>query len=206
MGRTLVCDTETKGSLMEWIGDGEEHFGLIVGQISSSSSSSSSASEDFVAFLAPTLAPQEDKAELEASDEEEEDTDSLSDEPKRRPSPSPPAAIVLSELTSGWVTHHSQQLTRLLTGGLDVIGVFVVCSPEALADLSKSGKLRSFLHAAEKRAARRREPLAGSGGHPSRLRRHQFQPIHADRYVIHGCTRTKSLSVKTADLGQSAIG
>ena len=139
MGRTVVGDGSAGEDLREWVSSGVDNFGLAVGQLSSSSS------DDQIAFLAPTLPPQEDKVELEEDDDEDANSEDGSSSSDALPRIEPPALpIVLGELTPSWVTHHSQQLSRLLTGGLDIVGIFVVCSPESLQEMTKSGKLKSF--------------------------------------------------------------
>jgi len=211
MGRTLVGDSKVRASLTEWIGQGVENFGLIVGQLSSSSS------EDYAAFLAPTLPPQEDRAEFEEEeaaeedefddnegDDDDEDSGGSADNKKKSAASNrpPQPAIVLSELTSAWVTHHSTQLTRLFTGGLDIIGIFVVCSPTVLAELTKSGKLKSFFAVLEKRTQRRHDAVK------RHLHHHQFLPLNGDRYLMHGCTTTKAVSCKSLDVAaeSAAVG
>jgi len=197
MGRTVVGDGSAEDDLREWVSSGVDNFGLAVGQLSSSSS------DDQIAFLAPTLPPQEDKVELEEDDDEDansEDGSSSSDAAPRKEPPAPP--IVLGELTPSWLTHHSQQLSRLLTGGLDIVGIFVVCSPESLQEMTKSGKLKSFFTALEKQAARR------FGGVFKGLPQQQekLSPPHAERYLLHGCSKTKAISCLSVDVADGAYG
>lgn len=196
MGRTVVADDSVAGNLSEWSSGDGDNFGLVVGQLSSTSTI-----EDQIAFLAPTLPPQEDKVELEEEEDEDPASEASSSRGESASKDEPPAFVDLNELTSSWVTHHSQQLSRLLSGGLDIIGIFAVCAPEHLAELTKSGKLKSFFSVLEKQTSKRN---GGGGGKLSKSCSSNLP--HSDRYLLHGCTKTKAVSCLTLDVADVASG
>lgn len=84
-----------------------------------------------------------------------------------------------------WVTEHAKQVSRMLPGGLTVLGVFLIVSPE----LSKEATnlLRKVVFAVDKYLSK--ESL------------YEFTDEEAsDRVVVHICSKTRKVVCKTFDV------
>ncbi|XP_076454734.1 protein odr-4 homolog [Babylonia areolata] len=133
MGRSVYCDEISQAYIESLIKKGRWHIGLIVGQLS--------AQKDFVVLLARTPEAKDDEVcEVSEIGKEEE-------LPSKRKT-SKPFPSSLDSADDLWVATHAKQVTRMLPGGLDVIGIFVVAPSHILKDAS--AKLRQLLFAVHK--------------------------------------------------------
>lgn len=90
-----------------------------------------------------------------------------------------PMAESLEGVSDQTIASHSRQVKRMLTGGLDVIGVFVVDETESLKALQ--GKFRQIVFCVHKA-----------------LSKSEFaQSCHLDRCLLQICSRTKNLTCRT---------
>lgn len=133
MGRSVYADENTEAYLQELIKRKQWYVGLILGQLASQ--------KDYVLKLARTPEPAEDEVceELQIEGIEGENTS-----PKKK-RPKPKSLEVADEL---WVATHAKQVTRMLPGGLDVIGLFTVAPAQMLKD--SQAKLRQLMFAVQK--------------------------------------------------------
>ncbi|XP_023662179.1 protein odr-4 homolog isoform X1 [Paramormyrops kingsleyae] len=91
----------------------------------------------------------------------------------------------LGDLDADWVTEHGRQVSRMLPGGLSVLGVFLITSP----DLSKEAQntLRKLVYAMEK--------LISMG----RLWNLTEEDV-SERVGLHICSKTKKAVCRTFDV------
>lgn len=189
----MFIDDFSEAFLQRLAGSGRRHFGLVVGQVTPIA--------DYVAFLAPTLPPQEDKVDVEEVDQLSDENTSEAEDSSHEPVSSSddlPEEVDLQELSSSWVTHHSQQLARLLTGGCDILGVFVACPPDVF-NLNLN-KMKAFVALLEKQTKKRYSSLnfvSPAASSPANL-------PHSDRFILHACSSTKKISCKSVDAADAA--
>lgn len=128
MRRTVLADELVQSYLEKFTTSaGQWHIGLIIGQMTNQ--------KDYVLHMAETPDPVED----EVSDVEQE-------------VPAPKKSTVkpsrLEEMNNQWLATHAKQVTRMLPGGLDVIGIFVI-APLQMID-SVQNKIIQMLFAIQK--------------------------------------------------------
>ncbi|MEE6519304.1 hypothetical protein FKM82_031003 [Ascaphus truei] len=91
----------------------------------------------------------------------------------------------LDEIDDEWVSMHAGQVCRMLPGGLIVIGVFLITSPELSKDSQNA--LRKLLFAAEKAAMKKR------------LWSLEENDV-SDRVAVHMCSATRKIICRTFDV------
>ncbi|NWR75470.1 ODR4 protein, partial [Centropus unirufus] len=102
-------------------------------------------------------------------------------EEQKEDAPSPKLASIDEE----WITTHASQVSRMLPGGLLVLGVFIIVTPE-LAKESQNA-LRKLVFAVEKALTRRR----------------LWKPVEeevSDRAALQICSATKKVVCRTYDV------
>ncbi|PVD21934.1 hypothetical protein C0Q70_17737 [Pomacea canaliculata] len=132
MGRSVYADQSTEAYLKNLLQKNQWYVGLILGQLTQQ--------RDYVLRLARTPDPAEDEA-----CEESEDSGMQSSKELKEPSPRPAS---LSDAEDKWVATHAKQVTRMLPGGLNVIGIFAIAPAKMLKD--SQGKLRELAFAAQR--------------------------------------------------------
>lgn len=110
--------------------------------------------------------------EDEASEEDQE--------PKHTSKSNKPASM--ADCDDKWIATHAQQVTRMLTGGLDVVGIFALAPPNMMQ--SSQTKLRQILFSIHKSL--------------SRGQLHAESP--AERYLLQICSSTRKLTCRTVDV------
>lgn len=122
-----MADELVQSYLEKFATSGQWHIGLIIGQMTSQ--------KDYILHMAETPDPVED----EVSDVEQE-------VPASKKSTVKPGT--LEEMNNQWLATHAKQVTRMLPGGLDVIGIFVI-APLQMIDNVQS-KIIQMLFAIQK--------------------------------------------------------
>ncbi|NXW62674.1 ODR4 protein, partial [Eurystomus gularis] len=91
----------------------------------------------------------------------------------------------LSSIDEEWITTHASQVSRMLPGGLLVLGVFIIATPELLKDSQNA--LRKLIFSVEKCLTRRR----------------LWKPAEeevSDRAALQICSSTKKVVCRTYDV------
>uniref|UniRef100_A0A8C5NVG3 Protein odr-4 homolog n=1 Tax=Jaculus jaculus TaxID=51337 RepID=A0A8C5NVG3_JACJA len=92
---------------------------------------------------------------------------------------------VLDNLDEEWTTEHANQVSRMLPGGLSVLGIFIVTTLELASDFQNA--LRRLIFAMEKSMNRKR------------LWNFTEDEI-SERVILHICSSTKKISCRTYDI------
>ncbi|KFU89741.1 Protein odr-4 [Chaetura pelagica] len=103
-------------------------------------------------------------------------------EEQREGSSAPPT---LASLDEEWITTHASQVSRMLPGGLLVLGVFIIATPELLKDSQNT--LRRLIFSVEKSLSKRR----------------LWKPAEeevSDRAALQICAATKKVVCRTYDV------
>ncbi|XP_071525670.1 protein odr-4 homolog [Panulirus ornatus] len=140
----------------------------------------SAKERDFIIHLAPTPIP--DEGDLSSEDEE-----ALPSTKSEQTKPKHPDSI--PKVVDATISQHTRQVIRMLPGGLDVIGVYVV-TPQAEFNSSVSqSKLRSVLAVAHKTASKLLLDTA---------------EVRTEKIILHVCTQTFKIMCKIVDVAPSA--
>ncbi|KAM8805507.1 protein odr-4 homolog [Eudromia elegans] len=91
----------------------------------------------------------------------------------------------LTSIDEEWVTAHASQVSRMLPGGLLVLGVFIIAAPELAKDSQNA--LRKLLFSVEKSAMKRRLWKPG-------------EDDVSDRVALQVCSTTKKIVCRTYDV------
>lgn len=105
--------------------------------------------------------------------------------PREDPSEKPAPAAALNDVDEEWVAAHACQVSRMLPGGLLVLGVFLVTAVEAGNELQSA--LRKLIFAVGKSVSQKR------------LWRLTDEET-SERAVLHICSSTKKVSCRTFDI------
>ncbi|ESP02228.1 hypothetical protein LOTGIDRAFT_238055 [Lottia gigantea] len=134
MGRSIHADEAIQNYIEELIKSGQWNVGLILGQVTKQ--------RDYVLRLSRTPDPVED----EVSEEEELPAELLEElvHKKKVKKKGPKKPKSLDDVNEGWVATHAKQVLRMLPGGLDVIGVFILSPPNISQNVAT--KLRQILY------------------------------------------------------------
>ncbi|XP_062990941.1 protein odr-4 homolog [Elgaria multicarinata webbii] len=91
----------------------------------------------------------------------------------------------LSNIDEEWATAHATQVSRMLPGGLLVLGVFIIAVPELAKEIQTT--LRKLVFSVEKSIAKKRLwNISGEDG--------------SDRVALHLCSVTKKIICRTYDV------
>jgi len=170
MGRTLFVEESLEEYCSSYVGTEKQQVGLVLGQVS--------AAKDFAIHFARCPDPVEDEVEIEMSSSDD-DVVVISNKQKKKD-----AGKAVDEIDNRWVIEHARQVNRMLTGGISVVGMYVICGPQFLNQ--NLAKLKQCLASVHKRTEKNKY-----------IRR---SLPHSDRYLIHFCTSSRKLTCKTIDL------
>ncbi|KAG0719930.1 Protein odr-4 [Chionoecetes opilio] len=168
MGRVVVADDALQDRLTAQAKAGTFQIGLIIGQ--------NTREKDIIVHLAPTPVP--DEGDL--SSEDEEVMPSSREELSKNKYPDS-----LPKVVEGTVSQHARQVVRMLPGGLDIIGVYVVTPQADFTSSSSQSKLRLILGATHKTTSRILLETAES---------------KTEKVILHVCTQSFKIVCKTLDL------
>lgn len=91
----------------------------------------------------------------------------------------------LDNLDEEWATEHAHQVSRMLPGGLIILGVFIITTLELANDFQNA--LRRLIYAVEKSMTRKR------------LWNFTEEEV-SERVILHICSSTKKISCRTYDV------
>ncbi|KAJ8321279.1 hypothetical protein KUTeg_001137 [Tegillarca granosa] len=135
MGRTVLADDSIQTYVNNLFEAGQWHLGIIIGQLT--------IQKDYAVRLIRTPEPVEDEV---SEEEEEELLEATKSKRQRRRSDHKPESLV--DADEKWAATHAKQVTRMLPGGLDVIGIFAVAPPTMMQ--SSQNTLRKVMFAIHK--------------------------------------------------------
>ncbi|KAK8740440.1 hypothetical protein OTU49_002909 [Cherax quadricarinatus] len=158
MGRTVVAEDCLQDKLTALAKAGIFQIGLVIGQ--------NAKDRDFIVHLAPTPIP--DEGDL-SSEEEEAIPSSKTGQTK----PKYPDSI--AKVVDITISQHTRQVVRMLPGGLDIIGIYVVAPLAEFSSSVSQFKLRSVLSVVHKTASRILLDTA---------------EVRTEKVIIHVCTQT----------------
>lgn len=172
MGRMIVAEESLQDRLSSLAKTGSFHIGLLIGQ--------STSERDFIAHLAPSPTP--DEGDL--SSEEDEPLPKADHAKSKSPDS-------IAKIVDSIVAQHTRQVVRMLPGGLDIIGVFVVTPQGDFNSSANQSKLRSILGAVHRTASK---ILLGTS------------EVKAEKIILHVCTQTSKILCKTIEVSSTAPG
>ncbi|KAL1441401.1 hypothetical protein MTO96_001044 [Rhipicephalus appendiculatus] len=160
MGRTVAYDDHVQKLISELVQvKNSLTVGVIIGQ--------STQQRDIVVHIANT--PKKD-------DEESQEEGDVKQSHKSHGAQ--------ADIEEAWICQHAKQVTRMLPGGMDVLGLFAVGTPEELA--AAQPKLRQVLFAVFKVIAKDQ--------------RMSLNSEMSDRIQLQICTLTRKITCKTFDV------
>lgn len=160
MGRTIAYDDHVQKLISELVQvKNSLTVGVIIGQ--------STQQRDIVVHIANT--PQKDDEESQEEGDVKQSHKSVGDQ---------------ADIEEAWICQHAKQVTRMLPGGMDVLGLFAVGTPEELA--AAQPKLRQVLFAVFKVIAKDQ--------------RMSLNSEVSDRIQLQICTLTRKITCKTFDV------
>ncbi|XP_060607747.1 protein odr-4 homolog [Ruditapes philippinarum] len=169
MGRIFLADEKIQAYVENLQRSGTWYLGLVIGKLSSP--------KDYVVHIVRTPEPMEDQV-----GDDDADVDAETSTRKRRKSQTKPATLeAMNEL---WASTHAKQVTMMLPGGLNVIGIFVV-APDAMIDKAQP-KLRQILFAIQKQEKKSPVP--------------EMTEAVTDRVLLQICSTTKKYTCRTIDV------
>ncbi|XP_013781013.1 protein odr-4 homolog [Limulus polyphemus] len=165
MGRLLFYDDHVKDLINNMIKEKNHKIGLVFGQ--------NTLEKDFVVHL--TEVPAKEKEEEIGTEQNSEELKSSKNTTKKRET---------DELDEAWISQHGKQVTRMLPGGLEVLGIFFISPVETYINLQP--KLRQILFALNKAL--------------SRDLRFNISSDSLERILLHICPITNKITSRTFDV------
>lgn len=173
MGRTVVADDTLQDKLTALAKAGRFQIGLLIGQ--------NAVDRDIIVHLAPTPVP--DEGDL-SSEEEEAIPDHKTEQAKSKYPESIPKVV------DGIVTQHARQVVRMLPGGLDIIGVYVVTPQSDFTASVSQSKLRSVLGGVHKTTTRILLDNA---------------EVRSEKVILHVCTQSFKILCRTQEVSPTEV-
>ncbi|KAL4219339.1 hypothetical protein ACF0H5_021919 [Mactra antiquata] len=172
MGRTIIADEKIQTYAEKLQKEGTWFLGLIIGKLTNQ--------KDYAIHMVRTPEPVEDAASDDDDTEVLEQSEASSR--KRRKSQTKPPS--LEEMNEQWASTHAKQVTMMLPGGLNVIGIFAL-APETMM-LKSQAKLRQILFAIQKQDKKSQVP--------------EMSNSFTDRILLQICSTTRKYTCKTIDV------
>ncbi|XP_064616392.1 protein odr-4 homolog isoform X2 [Liolophura sinensis] len=174
MGRLIFADESVQKYLSKLVADGSWNIGLVIGQQGQGDGSQ----RDYVIHVARTPEPVEDVADIESENEAEE-------EDSNKEMRSVPRPASLEDANELWVSTHAKQTTKMLPGGMSVIGLFAIAPPKMME--ASQAKLRQLLYAVHRSVDK------------GRILQSKGQNM-MDRILVQICSQTRKLTCRTLDV------
>eukprot|EP00795_Rhopilema_esculentum_P010983 gene10983-19822_t len=169
MGRTVIAEDSLKDGIDSLFGNFRWQTGLLLGQLTEQ--------KDFIVHMARTPDPVEDEAEIESCQGDESMPLKQEEKKEKKKQVSSNA----EEINEKWIIEHARQVSRMLPGGIHIIGVYLFGSPD-LAN-KYQGKLKQCISAFQKVTER------------SKALRRFF--AHSERMLLHICASTRKITCRT---------
>jgi len=158
MGRTVIADEsviENLDSMIKKIssdsklGNPKLYIGVMIGQ--------QTAQKDYVVHIARTPDPVEDEAHEETIDDDNDVDGGAKDTGSANKLRTPKS---FTELDDQWVLVHAKQVTRMLPGGLNIVGLFAIASSAVLKE--GQTKIRQMMYSVYKQLDKDTSRLSSS--------------------------------------------
>ncbi|KAJ9574644.1 hypothetical protein L9F63_008176 [Diploptera punctata] len=170
MGRTVIAEDNLLPYLIQ-LGNSDSYVvGLILGQ--------STDQRDYVVHLARTPRP----ATKDVKDESisgEDSTQQLNQIEQLKPLKS------IQDIKENWIADHAKHVTRMLPGGMCVLGIFVVGPGDVFGDNKAVSRLRAVLHHIKKKLSTNNFLYGNSQS--------------SEKLALHLCSTTKRYICKAFD-------
>ena len=160
MGKTILVDESIQDYVSQLYDTGQWQLGLIIGQ--------PTHHKDYAVRLICSPEPVED----EASEDDEE--------PKQAKKSQKPVSMV--DCDERWIATHARQVTRMLPGGLHVMGIFALAPPNMMS--SSQAKFRQILY------------LIHRGVSKGLIQK----DLSTERYLLQICSNTRKFTCKIIDV------
>ncbi|XP_077986885.1 protein odr-4 homolog [Glandiceps talaboti] len=157
MGRTIVAEESTQSYIENLYGNHQWLVGLIVGQ--------NSPQKDFVVQFIRTPVIDE---EVDSNDAKKRSTNKTT----------------LGDVDEQWVAEHASQISRMLPGGVTVIGIFAFASPDVMT--KSQAKLRQIIFAIQK-TMKKQEVIPK-------------EDTFSERILLQICAVTRKTTCRTVDV------
>ncbi|XP_005103652.1 protein odr-4 homolog [Aplysia californica] len=171
MGRSIIADESVQKYIEKLAKENKWFIGVIIGQLTSQ--------RDYVVHLARTPDPVED--EVSEENGEEDGGDGVVNVRQKSVVERPAS---LEELDEKWVSTHAKQVSRMLPGGLSVVGLFAIAPPAMLK--AAQTKLRQMMSSVYKQLSK--TSLTSPAAEIT------------DRILLQMDTSTKKLTCVTVDI------
>ena len=173
MGRTLLIEKELEDQVNVLVGPKVQEVGLVIGQLSHT--------KDYAIHLAKCPDPVDDEVEVEVSSS---DDDALVEKNNRKKIlVKTGKSSVDSEVDPKWIVEHARQVNRMLTGGMSVLGVYMISTQEAFG--KNQIKLKQCLQVIQKRV--------------ENYKSLRTSLVHNEKYLLHICAASRKFSCRTID-------
>jgi len=159
MVRSYLTETSVQQCIERIICQQQSCIGLVIGQMQAA------ISKDFIVHIVPTPSPPSASSSDVSSTKRE--------------------WLSLDSVDEHYVANHARQVTRMLMGGFDVIGIFVCAKPDDMKNAQT--KLRQIIFAAHKVLAKMDVTIANGN-------------MHGDRVLMQICPLTKKITCRTYDV------
>ncbi|KAK4291667.1 hypothetical protein Pmani_035517 [Petrolisthes manimaculis] len=181
MGRLILGDEILQDKLTALAKAGRFQIGLLIGQ--------NTADTHIIVHLAPTPVP--DEGDLSSEDEDPtlpDPTSATRPDPTSATRPDPTSSKYpdsIPKVVDATVTEHARQAVRMLPGGLNLLGVYIVTTPTDFTAPPSQAKIRGVLSSIHRTTTR---VLLESCD------------VCTEKVVIHVCSQTFKITCKTEDL------
>lgn len=164
MGRTIIAEEALQDRLTTIAKSANFQFGLLIGK--------NGKDKDYIVHIAPT--PPDDQIE--------EDENNESDNLKSN------SADSISDVAEDTVVQHARQVIRMLPGGLDILGIYIITPQSDLGNMLSQAKLVKLLASIHKATAKLLLDTSQSS---------------TEKAVLHVCPQTLKVASKSLDVNLS---
>lgn len=178
MGRSLLIEKEVEDQVKLLIGPKVQEVGLIIGQLTQV--------KDYAVHLARCPDPVDDEVEVQVMPSSDDDSEKKNVRTMTAKSGNKSTKHTDAEIDVDpkWIVEHARQVNRMLTGGMSVLGVYMISTPELFA--KNQIKLKQCLVAIQKKVENNKS-----------LRK---SVVHSEKYLFHVCAASRKFSCRTVDM------
>lgn len=176
MGRSLLIEKEVEDQVKLLVGSNVQEVGLVIGQLTQT--------KDYAVHLAKCPDPVDDEVEVEVTSDEENEKKNEKTSKGSNKSQKNSSTDSELEIDPKWVVEHARQVNRMLTGGMSVLGVYMVASADVFT--MNQTRLKQCLQSIQKKIENNKS-----------LRQ---SLVHNEKYIIHICAASRKFSCRTIDI------
>jgi len=171
MGRTIITEKSIEDFIDNMYGTVQWQIGLIIGQLTKQ--------KDFIIHLARTPDPVEDEAEIENCQDDETEPPKQESKKKNQQILSP-----TDDINEKWISEHARQVNRMLPGGIHIIGIYMLSTPDLInKNQTKLRQCINLMHKVTERIPMMRNFMA-----------------HNNRILLHICASSRKVTCRTMDI------